>query len=223
MPILSGSAKVQGYTRGGECWRWYARGVARHCRPQGANGIERHCRAHAATLLGQRGPVRAAQGPSGGCKKRPQPNQGGRIGILDQAIYQPWPASSRDKACRNHGQPAIGTISRFLTSGRAKTTSVIDAITRRAKPEAGLPVLILKIPNNPILQSCALPDYNCGATLISAQDCAYTFCHLTKPAARRIAGLRCSPYRRTAALLDRHCFRSLRFCKIPSFLHRIRI
>jgi hypothetical protein len=106
--------------------------------------------------------------------------------------YQPWPASSRDKACRNHGQPAIGTISRFLTSGRAKTTSVIDAITRRAKHEAGLPVLILKIPNNPILQSCALPDYNCGATLITTQDRAYTFCNLTKPAARCIAGLRFS-------------------------------
>jgi hypothetical protein len=76
--------------------------------------------------------------------------------------------------------------------GRAKTTSVIDAITRRAKHEAGLPVLILKIPNNPILQSCALPDYNCGATLITTQDRAYTFCNLTKPAARCIAGLRFS-------------------------------
>jgi hypothetical protein len=31
--------------------------------------------------------------------------------------------------------------------------------------EAGLSVLILKIPNNPILQSCARPDCNCGATL----------------------------------------------------------
>jgi hypothetical protein len=107
--------------------------------------------------------------------------------------YQPWPPSSRDKACRNHGQSAIGTISRFLTSGRAKTTSVIDAITRRAKHEAGLPVLILKIPNNPILQSCALPDYNCGATLITTQDRTYTFCNLTKPAARCIAGLGFSP------------------------------
>ena len=79
-----------------------------------------------------------------------------------------------------------------LTSGRAKTTSVIDAITRRAKLEAGLPVLILTIPNNPILQSCALPDYNCGATLITTQDRAYTFCNPTKPAARCIAGLRFS-------------------------------
>ena len=149
--------------------------MARHCRPQGANGIERHCRAHAATLLGQRCPVRAAQGPSGGCKKRPQPDQGGAVGILDQAIYQPWPASSRNKACRNHEQSAIGTIVSFLTSGRAKTTSVIDAITRRAKHEAGLPVLILKIPNNPILQSCALPDYNCGATLIHARLCVHIF------------------------------------------------
>jgi hypothetical protein len=165
--------------------------MARHCRPQGANGIERHCRAHAATLLGQRGPVRAAQGPSGGCKKRPQPNQGGRIGILGQAIYQPWPASSRDKARRNHGYLRSARFpGPYIGSG--ETTSVIDAITRRAKHEAGLPVLILKIPNNPILQSCALPDYNCGATLITTQDRAYTFCNLTKPAARCIAGLRFS-------------------------------
>jgi hypothetical protein len=85
MPILSGSAKVQGYTRGGECWRWYARGVARHCRPQGANGIERHCRAHAATLLGRRGPVRAAQGLRAGAKATTARPRGGCAGNLDQA------------------------------------------------------------------------------------------------------------------------------------------
>ena len=105
--------------------------------------------------------------------------------------YQPWPASSRDKARRNHGYLRSARFpGPYIGSG--ETTSVIDAITRRAKHEAGLPVLILKIPNNPILQSCALPDYNCGATLITTQDRAYTFCNLTKPAARCIAGLRFS-------------------------------
>jgi hypothetical protein len=99
---------------------------------------------------------------------------GGNIGIADQAIYQPWPASPRDKACRNDEQPATRTVFSFLT-GRAKTTIVIDAITRRAKHEAGLPVLILTIPNNPILQSCALPDYNCGATLARTRMCVHIF------------------------------------------------
>jgi hypothetical protein len=55
-----------------------------------------------------------------------------------------------------------------------KTTSVIGTITRRADPEAGLPVLILKIPNNPILQSRTRPDCNCGATQTRTRECAYT-------------------------------------------------
>jgi hypothetical protein len=80
VPILPGSAKVQGYTRGGECWRWYARGVARHCRPQGANGIERHCRAHAATFFGRRGPVRAAQGLRAGAKATTARPRGSCVG-----------------------------------------------------------------------------------------------------------------------------------------------
>jgi hypothetical protein len=96
---------------------------------------------------------------------------------MDQAIYQPWPARFPDEACRNHEQSACRTISRSLASGRAKTTSVIDAITRRAKLEAGLPVLILTIPNNPILQSCALPDYNYGATLALTRMCVHFFLH----------------------------------------------
>jgi hypothetical protein len=148
---LSGAAKVQGYTRGGECWRWYARGVARHCRPQGANGIERHCRAHAATLFGRRGPDRAAQGPWGG--------------VLTATTARPRAAVSGTWTRRSISL-GLQLPERLLTAGPTKTTSVIDAITRRAKLEAGLPVLILMIPNSPILQSCALPDYNCGATLI---------------------------------------------------------
>jgi hypothetical protein len=37
-----------------------------------------------------------------------------------------------------------------------------------------LPVLILKIPNNPILQSCVPPDYNCGATLAPKGQCVHS-------------------------------------------------
>jgi hypothetical protein len=98
------------------------------------------------------------KGLGAGAKSDLSQTAGGRIGNLGQAIYQPWPAGCPGR----------------LGASPAQTTSVIDAITRRAE-KAGLPVLILKIPNNPILQSCALPDYNCGATLISAKDCAYTF------------------------------------------------
>ena len=39
--------------------------------------------------------------------------------------------------------------------------------------EAGLSVLILKIPNNPILQSCRRPDCNCGATLVRTRPCVH--------------------------------------------------
>jgi hypothetical protein len=63
------------------------------------------------------------------------------------------------------------------TSGRAKTTSVIDAITRRAARWDSLPVLILTIPNNPFRHSCTLSDYNCGATLIRARTCVHVFFH----------------------------------------------
>jgi hypothetical protein len=99
----------------------------------------------------------------------------GGSGTANQATYQPWPASPRMNACRNHEKAACRTASRLLASGRAKTTSVIDAINRRARPEAGLPVLILTIPNNPILQSCAPPDYNCGATLVHTGMCIHIF------------------------------------------------
>jgi hypothetical protein len=61
--------------------------------------------------------------------------------------------------------------------GFGETASVIDAITRQADPWASLPVLILKLPNNPILHPCALSDYNCGATLIRARMCVHVFFH----------------------------------------------
>jgi hypothetical protein len=222
MPILSGSAKVQGYTRGGECWRWYARGVARHCRPQGANGIERHCRAHAATLLGRRGPVRAAQGLRAGAKATTARPGGGCVGNLGQAIYQPWPAGSRDKACRNHEQSACRTISRLLTSGRAKRQALSTPSPGEPSLKPAHRYLSLRFQT---IQSCSPVRYPITTAVQPwrEQECAYTFCNLTKPTARRIAGLRCSLYLPTAPLLDQHCFRPLRFCEIPSFLHRFRI
>ncbi|WP_288380291.1 hypothetical protein [uncultured Massilia sp.] len=42
--------------------------------------------------------------------------------------------------------------------GQAKTTSVIDTINLRAFENAGLQVLVLVNPNNPILHSRAQPD-----------------------------------------------------------------
>jgi hypothetical protein len=54
-----------------------------------------------------------------------------------------------------------------------ETASVIDTITRRADPGAGLPVLILKIPNNPILHPVRLPDCNCGATQVRTGMCVH--------------------------------------------------
>lgn len=105
-------------------------------------------------------PGQGGAGPLGGCKSDHSQTAGGLVGTARVLAT---------KTCRNQ--------SRCLTAGRAKTTSVIDAITRRAKHEAGLPVLILKIPNNPILQSCALPDYNCGATLVRTGMCVHIYFH----------------------------------------------
>jgi hypothetical protein len=100
------------------------------------------------------------------CKKRLQPDRRRQHRDCGPGETSALACSARDGACRN---------SWFLLTDRAKTTSVIDTITRRAKHEAGLPVLILKIPNNPILQSCALPDYNCGATLVLTRMCVHVF------------------------------------------------
>ena len=59
-------------------------------------------------------------------------------------------------------------------NGSGETTSVIDAINRRASRRS-FPVLILTVPNNPIRHSCAQSDYNCGATLIDAGMCVHVF------------------------------------------------
>jgi hypothetical protein len=64
-----------------------------------------------------------------------------------------------------------GSKAPCLWSG--KKASVIDAITRRADPWAGLPVLILINPNNPILHPVRSPDCNCGATLVRTGMCVH--------------------------------------------------
>jgi hypothetical protein len=86
---LARSGENTGMYAGGECWRWYARGVARQGRPQGANGIERHCRAHAATLIGRRGPVRAAQGHWAGAKATTARPRAGLSGLRESSRQKP--------------------------------------------------------------------------------------------------------------------------------------
>jgi hypothetical protein len=52
---------------------------------------------------------------------------------------------------------------------------------------AGLPVLILTIPNNPILQFRTQPDRNYGATLVRAEMCVHMM-EPARPAARHWFG-----------------------------------
>jgi hypothetical protein len=86
MPSADRTAKVQGCTRGRECWRWYARGVARHCRPQGAvasNVIALRTN----VLAGPGGPIGAAQGQASGAT---QPDfQSARRPGSEPGEYQP--------------------------------------------------------------------------------------------------------------------------------------
>lgn len=133
--------------------------------------------------------------------------RGGRSGNPDQAIISLGLRVPGEAPCSGSGEN--------------------DKRYRRHHPasqaEPGFPVLILTIPNNPILQSCALADYNCGATLIAAQDRAYTF--VISPNLLRVVLAAC----------DAHCtFVQLRFpvsatsarhgfARFLFFLHRIRI
>jgi hypothetical protein len=75
---------------------------------------------------------------------------------------------------------------------------------------AGLPVLILTIPNNPILQSRTQPDRNYGATLARTRMCVHMKESIT-PAARHIAGASPCAWRRSLGMLEFHLF--------PSNLH----
>lgn len=62
------------------------------------------------------------------------------------------------------------------TSGRAKTTSVIDTINLRAD-NRGLQVLVLVNPNNPILHPHAQPDCNCRCNPDSRLNVRTRFFH----------------------------------------------
>ena len=185
VPLLSGAAKIQGRTRGGECWRWYARGVARHCRPQGAVASN----VIVARTPQLAWPAKPSQGrrPWGGCKSDHSQTAGGIIGTAGQAIHQPWLASPRNKACRNHGQPACRTASGPLAAGRAKTTSVIDAITRRAGQRPACRYLSLKFQT---ILSCSPARYPITTAVQPwcAQESAYRLIYFFFHRIRIIAG-----------------------------------
>lgn len=147
-----------------------------------------------------------------------RPDQGGAR--ASGRVLTATTARPRGGRSGNPGRAIISLGLRVPGEAPCSGSGENDKRYRRHHPasqeEPGLPVLILTIPNNPILQSCAQPDYNCGATLARTRMCVHV-CHLTKPAARHIGGLRCSLYSRTVALPGHHYFRLLRFCEIPFF------
>eukprot|EP01041_Mallomonas_annulata_P010778 gene10779-22504_t len=79
-----------------------------------------------------------------------------------------WPGRRQSQAVSN-------SVSQTAYFGSGEN----DKRYRRQHPasqqQAGLPVLILTIPNNPIQQPCALSDYNNGATLTRAGMCVHVF------------------------------------------------
>ena len=85
-PSLNKSGESTGMYAGKECWRWYARGVTRHGRPQGAvasNVIA----ARTNVLAGPGGPIGAAQGQASGAT---QPDfQSARRPGSESGEYQP--------------------------------------------------------------------------------------------------------------------------------------
>lgn len=159
----------------------------RRCPQQGANGAERHCLRTPQPRPGRLPSLRDWHS-AGRAVRNNQPNLSQRTNLdFDtQAMNSPEkpccalplvglrcpPRSSRDCVPANRWPPArvfpafsnqsalTQAFRMRLTSGRAKTTSVIDTIIRRAAT-GRLPVLILNNPNNPILHPDARPDYNC--------------------------------------------------------------
>jgi hypothetical protein len=142
---------------GGMPGAWHGR--AGHRAQMASNVIA----ARIAVLQAPGGPIGAAQGGFRQCDK-------GRTvgGVLSagsrQAINQPWRPESCEYGCEKSG---------------VETASVIDAITRRASfvSHGRLSGTYPFSPNNPILQSCALPDYNCGATLVRTGMCVHVSFH----------------------------------------------
>ncbi len=122
---------------GGECWRWYARGVARQGRPQGADGIERHCRAHGRRR--SNGPIGAALQPSGGCGQRPDL-------LLQQACTRCWPGKQGPRAAHHRDAGCeISTTCCFLQCvaeqlvRSARIRAVLAANRSAAFPELCMP------------------------------------------------------------------------------------
>jgi hypothetical protein len=67
----------------------------------------------------------------------------------------------------------LATVSRLLVLGRAKRQALSTPSPGEPTLGAGLPVLILINPNNPILHPVRLPDYNYGATLVRTGMCVH--------------------------------------------------
>jgi hypothetical protein len=128
---------------------------------------------------------------------------------------------------RNDARETTGTCcawrsrwwKRFLTTGRAQRQTLSTPSPGKLA-WASLPVLILTIPNNPILQSCEPPGCHCGATQV------HVFRIFRKPAACRVKGgrqaLSCQSYvphgpRMSCLLSSKHCRRSLRLLEFPFF------
>lgn len=170
-------------------------GRERHCRSQGADGAERYCHAHAtasSTGAARWGGAREGLGRCDEPGRRDTVNPP-RVAVRwkrglghDPGRVRPQGVCGAHRDARRRFPDCIPLNTAAARDGYQvslsrvgrKTTSVIGTITRRADPEAGLPVLILKIPNNPILQSRVRPDCNCGATQARPQECAYRLWNL---------------------------------------------
>lgn len=154
MPRWLGAAKVQGMYAEKECWRgeYPERGRATQCIAAARGAVESNVIVYA----------RRDQRPGPACHHVGVGTTGpaGRCATTCQTV------ASEQPRLRYRGDRSA-TISLTLsslqvrpTSGRAKTTSVIDTINLRAD-NRGLQVLVLVNPNNPILHSHAQPDCNC--------------------------------------------------------------
>jgi hypothetical protein len=168
MPPCQGDKKIlkkvrgEGSVGGGMPGRGGAR-TKSSLPPRGADGVNRHAERTPRPALDPCGPIGATQ-------------QDSRWGAT----------SSQTVASEQTKTSILGEKSAFLLislqhearqSGRAQTTSVIDAINRRALLVGGLPVLILTIPNNPFLHPCALSGYNCGCNPDSRKSVRTRFFH----------------------------------------------
>jgi hypothetical protein len=136
----------------------------RHCvaAATGRGGVDRHAESTLLQLqLSSCGPVEPAQRNSEAVSKSTSQTVAG----------EHTKTSNLWRMIRRYSQ-AFGMR---LTSGRAKTTSVIDAINRRAGHGGQLASTYPYNSKQSIRQPCALSDYNNGATLIRAGMCVHVF------------------------------------------------